>query len=361
MSNALPSVSFVVAVHNGERWLESALEAILAQGDGREMEVLVVDDGSRDGSRDILRRFEERGAIRVLAGPGRGAAAAINAGVRAARYPIICQVDQDVIVGPGWMSRLVAMLDDPQVAAAQGYYVAAPRASVWARGMGLDLEERYARIRGHLVDHVCTGNTAYRAEALHHVGLFDESLGYGYDNDMSYRLVPAGYRLAFCREARSVHRWREDALGYVRQQYGVGFGRLDIVHKHRHRVHGDDTSGLFMILHAPLMLGALVAALAACVLALCSLPSASSLACVAAAVIGALAVERLVTGAYASLRFRDLAGLWFVPLHLMRDVAWAWALLTWTSRRLLKRPRRPADSMLRCNPHAPHAPPHVQR
>ena len=54
--------------------------------------------------------------------------------------------------------------------------------------MGRDLEQRYRRIRGDEVDHVCTGNTAYRASALHQVGLLDETLGYGSDNDLSYRL-----------------------------------------------------------------------------------------------------------------------------------------------------------------------------
>ena len=63
------------------------------------------------------------------------------------------------------------------------------------------------------------GNSVYRASALYQVGLFDESLGYGYDNDMSYRLAAAGYRLVLCRRARSVHRWREGIRGYLVQQY----------------------------------------------------------------------------------------------------------------------------------------------
>ncbi len=88
------------------------------------------------------------------------------------------------------------------------------------------------------VDHVCTGNTVYRAEALARVGLLDESLGYGYDNDLSYRLGAAGYALAFCRDARSRHRWREGLAGYLTQQYGFGYGRLDVVAAHPDRVGG---------------------------------------------------------------------------------------------------------------------------
>ena len=113
-------------------------------------------------------------------------------------------------------------LADPHVAAAQGYYATDPSATLVARVMGLDLEQRYAAISGAETEHVCTGNSVYRLDALQRVGLFDERLGYGYDNDMSYRLRDAGYALRFCRAAKSVHRWREGFVGYCTQQYGFG-------------------------------------------------------------------------------------------------------------------------------------------
>ena len=78
---------------------------------------------SRDDSSDVLQRSPSVWPLRLVAGERRGAAAAINTGVRAARFPIICQVDQDVVLKPGWMRVLAAELDDPAVGAAQGYYV----------------------------------------------------------------------------------------------------------------------------------------------------------------------------------------------------------------------------------------------
>jgi Glycosyltransferase like family 2 len=280
----------------------------------------------------------------VIAGPRRGAAAALNAGIRAARHPIIAQVDQDVIIGADWMAQLAAALDDPELGAAQGYYVADSRSTVWARVMGLDLEQRYGRMTERFIDHVCTGNSAYRKAALEQAGLFDESFGYGYDNDMSYRLAAAGYRLAMCREARSVHRWRESAWDYLRQQYGVGFGRLDLVAKHRGRLAGDDEAGILMILHAPLMLLSLLLGASALVLGAAGGPwQASALAAVA--IVGVLAVERGAAGVLAWRRFADPAGWWFAPVHLLRDCAWAVALVRWAARRLLGQPRRPSHSM----------------
>ena len=330
-------VSFIIPVHNGAHWLEACLAGVYAQADGRPMEIIVIDDGSTDGSLDILEAHAAQGRVTLVHGQGRGAAAASNLGIGLAVHEVVCQVDQDVMLEGGWMRRLLGELERPDVAAAQGYYAADPASSLLARVMAYDLELRYSAITERYMDHVCTGNTAYLAQALKRVGPFDETMGYGYDNDMSYRLGEAGYKLAFCKEARAIHRWRDGLLGYLKQQYGVGYGRLDLVAKHRgERVKGDDVSGLRMILHAPAMLGALVA------------PALGPVGVIlSGGILLTLTADRAVAGAQALLRFGDPACLAFPPVHLMRDLAWAAALLVWGGRKLLGKPGEPRDSMLR--------------
>jgi glycosyltransferase involved in cell wall biosynthesis len=344
--NAATGVSFVVPVYNGRRWLREALGSIDAQRDGRPFEIITVDDGSVDGSRRILDEAARAGRVTVIDGPGRGIAAAINAGVRRAQYPIICQTDQDVILGPGWLAALVNALDDPAVAAAQGHYQTAADARFWSRVMSRDLEQRYRAISGADVDHVCTGNTAYRATALHQAGLLDESLGYGSDNDLSYRLTTAGYRLVFRRDALSVHRWRDDAGGYLRQQYGVGYGRLDLVARHPGRVSGDDVSGMAMMAHAPLMLSAIAGLTLGSVARLAGF-SARPAVGAAVAILLLLFTERTRAGILAWRHSGDAAALAFGAVHLLRDVAWAAAIVVWTARRLSGQPWTPGHSMRR--------------
>jgi glycosyltransferase involved in cell wall biosynthesis len=333
VSSEPPGVSFVLPVLNGRRWLAEVLTGIEAQRDGRPFEIIAVDDGSRDGSRRLLKDAEIEGRLRLLEGPGRGSAAAINKGIREARHPIICQVDQDVILQPGWLARLLAALEDSSVAAAQGHYLTAEDAGFWARVMGRDLEQRYAAIENDFVDHVCTGNTVYRASALHQIGLFDESLGYGSDNDLSYRLTQAGYRLAFCRQAVSIHRWREGGRAYLEQQFGVGYGRLDVLAKHPQRVGGDDVSGAVMMAHAPLMLLAIVALLAGLAAAPLTALGFVMLS-FAAGLLLLLALERAWAGVLAWRRLGDRAAMAFCVVHLLRDVAWACAIVQWAIRRL---------------------------
>lgn len=339
-------VTFVVPVLNGVASLEAAMASIAAQRGGRPFEVIAIDDGSTDGSRRVLRRLEGEGILRLLHGHGRGAAAAINLGIRAASHPIICQVDQDVLLQRGWLTELLREFDDPEVAAVQGHYITRPGAGFWARAMGRDLEHRYSKIRGRFVDHVCTGNTAYRARALHQVSLLDERLGYGYDNDLSYRLAAAGYRLVFRRSAVSVHLWREDFAGYLRQQFGVGYGRLDVVARHPSRFIGDDVSRPLMMLHAPAMFAAIGAAALAIVLAAAGI-DATVPATAGGAVAATLAAERAMAGVAAWRRTGDPATLGFSVAHLARDVAWATAILLWATRWALQRERRPGHSMHR--------------
>src|SRR5262245_50300824 len=326
-------VSFVVPVRNGARFLHQTISSILAQRDGRPFEIVVVDDGSTDESVRITEDFGATEGIRVIRRSGRGAAAAINAGIAAASYPVICQVDQDVQLQSGWMQVLTHALEDPQVGAAQGYFATDSNVPICARVMSLDLEQRYASLDAE-TDHACTGNSAYRKEALQQVGLFDETLGYGYDNDMSYRLRAAGYRLAFCSHARSMHRWRDDLAGYLWQQYGFGYGRIDLVAKHPHRFAGDRVSPSMMMLHPVAMLLGLSCFVSAAVAAFGGPFASRPFAVAGVSIIAALAFERAWSGLRAWMRFRDRAALLFPVFHLARDAAWVAGIVVWSWRRV---------------------------
>ena len=345
-SNTDAGVTVIVPVLNGARWLSDVLTAIRAECQGRPHEIVVVDDGSRDGSAGVARRT---GGVRVVAGPGRGAAAAVNAGLAVARYPLIAQIDQDVIVRRGWLAALTEAMRDPQVAAAQGWYVADRAAPVLARVMALDLEQRYARITGGLTDHVCTGNVLWRRDALRRVGGLDETLGYGYDNDLSYRLVEAGYRLLIRRDAPSTHCWRDGWPGYAAQQYGFGYGRLDLIARHRSRLLGDRVSPAAMMLH-PAILAVSLGAAGVAVISWTVTRGGTWWALSSVALIGLLVGERTAAGIAAALRWRDPAALLFPVVHLARDLAWVVAAARWAARRLTRTPAAPAHSM---TPRAP--------
>ncbi len=173
------------------------------------------------------------------------------------------------------------------------------------------------------------------------MGLFDESFGYGYDNDLSYRLIAAGYRLTFCRAARSVHTWREGLGGYVVQQYGFGYGRIDLVSKHPARFHGDTVSRTGMMSHPVLMSLAIVGLAIAAAMAITTGPW-RAVAAAAALLLAGLTIERCAAGIAAARRFRTMTPLVFPVLHLIRDLAWVTAIVVWLLRRVSGRPSKPS-------------------
>ncbi|MCK7581183.1 MAG: hypothetical protein MZV65_39810 [Chromatiales bacterium] len=193
-------------------------------------------------------------AVRVAAGEcaccarrGVGAAAAMNQGIREAAHPIIC-LDRPgrACLKPGWLrgdSRAAPQVGTADCRRRAGLLRDRSRVRQlwreWRAWTSSSATRRSAQGRRA----TCAPATQRIApSALREAGLFDESFGYGYDNDMSYRLMKAGYALRFCPGAKSVHRWRETLRGYLVQQYGQGYGRLDIVWKHPGWAAGDAVS-----------------------------------------------------------------------------------------------------------------------
>lgn len=328
-------VSIVIPMYNAEQHIVAVLEAIMCQDYPAACEVIVVNDGSTDRSRERVRPYAEAGRIRVIDQPNRGAVAATNAGFSSARHGIICSIDSDVVLEPGFLGKVMEEFADPLVGAVQGYYRTPKNVSFLARMMGYDVEARYDAIRALRVTQVCTGDTAYRREALDRVGLFDPQFVYGYDNDMSYRLIKAGYRLIFRKDAKCDHYWKADLASYVRQQYRSAVGRLQLIRKHRERIAGDSVSGLRMILQVPATLATMV-----CLGAGALLPASSATAPLLAAGLAGLTCllfDRLLFALSVVRKQGDPTALLLPAVHLLRNVVWTIALLRWLPENLARR------------------------
>lgn len=110
-----PRVTVVVIVRDGERFLGEALESIAAQHYS-DWETVVVDDGSRDGSRAVAEAFASRmaGRFRVAmheAGANLGMSASRNLGISLARGEFVTFLDHDDAMLPGKLARQAALLD----------------------------------------------------------------------------------------------------------------------------------------------------------------------------------------------------------------------------------------------------------
>jgi glycosyltransferase involved in cell wall biosynthesis len=105
-----PLVSIIIPCYNAERWLAATLESALRQT-WPAVEIIVINDGSADGSLARARQFEARG-VRVIDQPNRGASAARNHGLRLARGDFIQFLDADDLVSPEKIGAQVELLRD---------------------------------------------------------------------------------------------------------------------------------------------------------------------------------------------------------------------------------------------------------
>jgi cellulose synthase/poly-beta-1,6-N-acetylglucosamine synthase-like glycosyltransferase len=117
----LRSVSVVIAVRDGERWMERKLRSVLALDYPRELlEVIVVSDGSRDGTEEIVRGFADRTVRLISSAEPVGKAAALNLGIPAARNEILLLTDVRQDLDPPGLRKLIACFADPQVGVVSG-------------------------------------------------------------------------------------------------------------------------------------------------------------------------------------------------------------------------------------------------
>jgi hypothetical protein len=194
----MSSVSIIIPTYNIERFIRQTIDAILAQS-CKDIEIIVVDDGSTDGTRDLVRAY---GApVRLVEQKNAGVCAARNHGLREARSPFICFIDHDDYWYPDKLeSQLAEMNRDPELGVvytnfefwrqdAQGQY---PEPASFSRPQPATQTDPefsgwiYPQL---LLDcWVLTSTAMFRAEVLREVGAFDESLPYSEDWDLWLRI-----------------------------------------------------------------------------------------------------------------------------------------------------------------------------
>ena len=132
------TVSVILPVYNGERWIAAKLESILALDyPANLLEILVVSDGSTDATETIVGRFMGRAKIRFLAVPKAGKAAALNAALARATGEILFFTDVRQQLHPRSLANLVACFADPEVGVASGELVIRKGAGLEEASVGL--------------------------------------------------------------------------------------------------------------------------------------------------------------------------------------------------------------------------------
>ncbi|MCU1301033.1 MAG: glycosyl transferase [Candidatus Sulfotelmatobacter sp.] len=224
------SVSIIVPTFNGAPRIGSCLDALLHQTPRREVEILVVNDGSADSTVAEVARYS---GVRCITQVNAGPAAARNRGAAEARGTIILFTDDDCVPMPDWLDAMLTPFQDPEVVAAKGIYRTRQK-SLIARFVQIEYEDRY-RLMSNLdfIDFVDTYSAAFRRDRFLEMTGYDTSfpVACAEDIELSYRMSARGWKMKFAPAAVVFHTHPDTLSAYLRKKYKFAFWRVLAVRK----------------------------------------------------------------------------------------------------------------------------------
>jgi cellulose synthase/poly-beta-1,6-N-acetylglucosamine synthase-like glycosyltransferase/spore germination protein YaaH/peptidoglycan/xylan/chitin deacetylase (PgdA/CDA1 family) len=236
--NYRPSVSVVIAAFNEAKVIIRTLNAVLASDYEGLLDVIVIDDGSADGTESVVREaFADHPQVRVLRQENAGKAAALNRGIATAPGEIIIALDADTIFQKDTIRRLVARFSDPIVGAVAGNVKVGNRVNPLTYWQAIEyitsqnLDRRaYSVINSVSVVPGAVG--AWRHEALLQAGGYTTDT-MAEDMDLTWRIRRIGWRVDCETEAIGFTEAPDSFRNLFKQRFRWAFGTLQCLWKHR--------------------------------------------------------------------------------------------------------------------------------
>ena len=230
-------VSVLIPAYNEEKVIAKTVERIL-ESDYRDLEIVVIDDGSQDNTLGVLHaRFDSDPRVSLIRVANGGKAKALNVGLTHAKGDIIVALDADTQFATDTISRLVRWFTDPKVGAVAGNAKVGNRTNMITRWQALEyivaqnLERRALAALGTLT--VVPGAVgAWRRSALTEQGGF-RSDTLAEDQDLTISLQKAGYRVRFDSSAVAYTEAPSTFRGLAKQRFRWAYGTLQCLWKYR--------------------------------------------------------------------------------------------------------------------------------
>jgi glycosyltransferase involved in cell wall biosynthesis len=216
-----PKISVVTTVYNKEQTVSACMNSILSQ-DYEDLELIVVDDGSTDGSARRIESIED-GRIRTLRINHSGHSRAKNRGANNAKGVILYFIDADCVADRECLGRLKMDFDQSDVGCVGGELRALNENHVIPRAID---------IWHNPPPQPPGGNVAYSREAFEKAGGFDETIEYGEDVDLYWRVKALGFKCSIDTtiKARTLH--PETVLSFFEQRFQWGMGYAQLTQRH---------------------------------------------------------------------------------------------------------------------------------
>lgn len=247
-------VTVLVPAYNEAKCIENTVRSLM-QSD-HPVEIIVIDDGSSDGTADIVAAMRVPN-VRVLRQRNAGKPAALNNGIRNARYDIIVMMDGDTVFEASTVRELVQPFADPRVGAVAGNAKVGNRNSLigaWQHieyVMGFNLDRRMYDVL-QCMPTIPGAVGAFRRAALQRVGgMSDDTLAE--DTDITMAIHRDGWRVVYAENARAWTEAPESVQQLWSQRYRWSYGTMQAFWKHRRSLIERGPSGRFGRVGLPLV------------------------------------------------------------------------------------------------------------
>ncbi|MEV7287971.1 glycosyltransferase [Streptomyces sp. NPDC093252] len=247
-------VTVLVPAYNEAKCIEQTVRSLVASD--HPIEVIVVDDGSTDGTARIVEDLRLPG-VRVVRQLNGGKPAALNRGIANASHDLIVMMDGDTVFEPSTVRELVQPFGDPRVGAVAGNAKVGNRDSLigaWQHieyVMGFNLDRRMYDIL-RCMPTIPGAVGAFRRSALERVGgMSDDTLAE--DTDITMALHRDGWRVVYAENARAWTEAPESVQQLWSQRYRWSYGTMQAIWKHRRALVDRGPSGRFGRVGLPLV------------------------------------------------------------------------------------------------------------
>jgi glycosyltransferase involved in cell wall biosynthesis len=259
------SASIIIPTFNGASRIGNCLDSLVKQTTGRDVEILVVDDGSTDNTAKVVRGYS---LVRLITQINAGPASARNRGALEARGRILLFTDDDCVPMPDWLETMLEPFKDSDVVGAKGVYRTHQK-SLAARFVQIEYEDKYRLMAGlPSIDFIDTYSAAFRRDRFLEMTGYDTSfpVACAEDIELSYRMSARGWKMKFVPAAIVYHTHPDTFLRYLKKKYKFAFWRVLAVRKNPSKGVKDSHTPQTMklqLLFAPALLLAMVFDLAA--------------------------------------------------------------------------------------------------
>jgi cellulose synthase/poly-beta-1,6-N-acetylglucosamine synthase-like glycosyltransferase len=319
-----PKISIIIATRNNEQTIGECLKAVFELNYPRDfLEVIVIDGCSKDATVQIAEQYPVKVVSKPLNAP-----AAYNYAMKIAGNDILGFVDSDAKVEKEWLNKLVPHLADPKVAGVSGGIETWNTENPWARSIGYDMANRYARLKKYAT-RIATMNLLMKKSVIEEAGGFDEHLPSQYDTDLGFRITRMGYKMVFEPNAKCYHFNRTTVRAFYRQQLQYGKNTLKLYFKHAKLAKGDEITDFAMNIQPALLLTIIALFLIGIVEMLRPLWYVSAL------ILALVFLYYVYCAVKLSVKFKDKTAMRLVVLYFVRAFAWLTGAAITTVRFLL--------------------------